>query len=505
MLQLRSQPNRPGGSGGESASADFPAVTALGVAWLNGRFSALVLDKGVVRRGWTSTAPVETKSDFAKALKEARRETAYEGSSVTVLLAHPRLAQHWVEVPSGRNPQLAKYLQRQVEQHKPFPQPAVWATQPTASHRNTPGAILNMLPRQVHDEIVSGVTSAGLNLAQIVPVTEVLRSQLVALGQAGTETFLVAAPAGDGTAIILARGDGSIQLARTLNEPWTRSADRVATEISRTLLFAQQQQGVPVSLAWLIGAGAETVGGAVESQTGVRVGLADGGDAEFFWNLSLLRFGLNHPVNLVSREVQEAPARRLLLRLTATTGVVAVVAAGVFAVWVHLLVAREQGNIRKLKQDVADLQEKHKSLQDVFRGIDRRERFVAEVGGEGVDPMPMWFLGYLSDVVPNDLMVTNVVVGTRTNGWDVKVAGVLQPAAIADGRGDTQALTEQLATSLGQGPFAVYFDQAGQAVAGSTARGDATTAYSLFVDRMRGAGLAQAAAARQFHLEGTIQ
>ena len=77
MLQLRSQHNRPGGSGGESASADFPAVTALGVAWLNGRFSALVLDKGVVRRGLTSTAPVETKSDFAKALKEARRETAY--------------------------------------------------------------------------------------------------------------------------------------------------------------------------------------------------------------------------------------------------------------------------------------------------------------------------------------------------------------------------------------------------------------------------------------------
>ena len=102
-------------------SAAIPAnVSTLSVSWLNSQFKAIAVQRGVVEGTWECPGEIEGTGNFEALLREAVQKTGYRGQTVSLLLAHPRLAQQLVDVPPVRGSALDKVVQRQAQQQKMF-------------------------------------------------------------------------------------------------------------------------------------------------------------------------------------------------------------------------------------------------------------------------------------------------------------------------------------------------------------------------------------------------
>src|SRR5713101_5501570 len=95
--------------------------TVLSISLLNERLSASAVNRGIVAGPWQRAEPVADLADFASVLREAIQQTGYTGTTVTVVLAHQRLAQQLVESPPFKGRNLKLFLQTRAKQLKPFP------------------------------------------------------------------------------------------------------------------------------------------------------------------------------------------------------------------------------------------------------------------------------------------------------------------------------------------------------------------------------------------------
>ena len=69
--------------------------------------------------------------------------------------------------------------------------------------------------------------------------------------------------------------------------------------------------------------------------------------------------------------------------------------------------------------------------------------------------MPGWFLGYLGDIVPEELLLGQVRLNREDDRWHVELSGTLQPTT---NQAPARVLAEAVATlktNLAQGPFHV--------------------------------------------------
>lgn len=487
------------------SASRLPASTTLGVSWLNGTFCAQPLHRGTLGTPWTAPTPVNSSRELAAAFREATAKTGFEGTHVVLVFNHPRLAHHWIEVPSGRQSQLQRYFHRQAQQHKPFEGPAVWASQPTLSTKTSGGALLHLLPRQVHDELVSACESAGLHLAALVPLNEALRNHLGQIPLRSDEVALLATDTGSTTAITVAQGDGTPLLARTINESWNGEAKRLAVDLNRTLLFAQQQFGRAVSAVWLLGPDAERHATEMQGFFEVPVKSTAFGLSSQHWAEEALRLPVDSVVNLVTREQKTAPTRKVIFRLSALVAVAMLLISGSLAAYVNHQYKAEIAAIRELRNLEDNLQNRHRELQRIHEGITRQERFVSELGSNETEPVAAWFLGYLSEAVPDDLVVTNVVIRSETNLWRVSLSGTVQPAAVASGRGDLLKLSRQFTNQLSKGPFAVTCltdlpdESDGLKVTGLT------TAYAVWASKMKSLAVNRPLEGQRFQVEGVMR
>ena len=72
-------------------------LTTLSISWLNNEFVAASIHRGVVGETWQATFTPESMPDFASLVREAVQKTNYHGTTVSLILANPRLAQKLVD------------------------------------------------------------------------------------------------------------------------------------------------------------------------------------------------------------------------------------------------------------------------------------------------------------------------------------------------------------------------------------------------------------------------
>ena len=498
-----------------ATSAKFPNATLLGVSWLNGRFSAVALQRGSLGVAWTCPSPVKSPAEFSAALRESVRRTSFQGTQVSLVLLDPQFTQHWVEVPAGRSGQLSKYLHRQVQQHKPFSGAATWAFQLTVPTKASGGALLHLLPTEFYEGIVDACNDAGLHLVTLTGGVEVLRAQLRFMPLRDDEITVVANALGDTTTVLVARGDGMPLLVRTIQGAWKTDAGRVAIDLNRTLLYAQQQFGVTTSNAWLSGTDLEEQLPSLEGffELPLKASLAPGG--EFSWAEEALRLAGETPINLISREHREAPARRTVLRFSSYAAIALLTISVGLSGFVHYHYREEKQAIARLGRLEKELQAKHRSLQNYFVDMDRKGLFLEATHADQSAPISTWVFGSVSEALPADLVLTNLTVIAETNLWRVTLSGQVQPHAVESGRDDGRSLGREFARRLSAGPLGMDFegDQGAPAEAETAkaseprppASGLEVSAFNAWTTRLKDLATHQTAKTRDFHLQGIIR
>jgi len=173
----------------------------------------------------------------------------------------------------------------------------------------------------------------------------------------------------------------------------------------------------------------------------------------FYWAEQAAKLSEKDDGNLLSVQLREAPRRRRLLTATGLILLVLlVVALGVTGFvevlrkqWIGML-NREKSEVVRLKGVLADWRQRHAELS-------RKRDYIRIVLDEKPIPAGAWFLGYLNEAIPDELLLKELRVLRTNEGWFVSLGGVAQPTTnsapkLAIARAST-AMTNGLVT----GPF----------------------------------------------------
>jgi len=387
-------------------------------------------------------------------IKQAVEKTGYRGQTVSLLLAHPRLVQQLVEVPLVKGPSLKKILKRQAQQQKMFSGEAAWSWQGWPTGKGPQRVVLHLFPKPLLTQLLQGCQRNSLYLTSVLPPSAVLHQQLRQLPLEKGEVALLAAETGGSTTIVIGGADGPLFLARTIPGSWNEGAEKLALDLNRTILFVNQQLGVTVTRGiWLFGLAAEEQANAVQRHTQLPVQVSPVTYDPFYWTTEAAKLPLTVAPNFISPDLQKAPQRHVFAKVVAvTTACVLLVSLSVSA-YANYQARQEEANIKLLSAQLERLQTQQRELQQRNEKLDRG-RQLSQVVLEGRQPpVPMWFLGYLSEAVPSDLVVTNLHIKREDRAWKVRLAGTAQTPSKPVAPETFARATASLADQLSTGPF----------------------------------------------------
>src|SRR4029453_3733918 len=111
-------------------------------------------------------------------------------------------------------------------------------------------------------------------------------------------------------------------------------------------------------------------------------------------------------------------------------------------------------SLTTLNTQITDLRGQHQELQKSLAEVAQMEAGIRLVSGEKLPSVPNWFLGYLSQVVPDELMLNRLHITRTTNDlWSVQLAGVSRANLDLVRTGALQRAFTALSSNLTSGPF----------------------------------------------------
>ena len=429
-------------------------VTTLSVSWLNGQFKAMAVNRGVVEGTWEHEGEVSGAAQFEALLREAVEKTGYRGQTVSLLLGHPRLVQQVLDVPPVKSAALRKILQRQALQQKMFAGEATWTSQRAQVSKDAQRIVMHLLPRAVLNQLIQACHRVGLYLTSVAPPSAVLQMQLKALPLEKNQAALLAAETGGSTTVIIGRGDGQVLLARTLAGNWNESAEQLALDLNRTLLYFNEQYGAAVNEGiWLFGPGAPEQCAKVQRHTQIPVAVSPISYSPLYWATTALKVRAAALPNFISPEMQQAPQRRIFANVVALATFLVVVALLALSAYAVAQTRQEGANVRLLSGQLKRLEARRLALHERNLMLVRREQIADLVLDSRLQPVPLWFLGFLGEAVPSELVVTNLHIQREFGVWKVHLAGTLQTALNQSKPPELSSPVALLTQRLTNGPF----------------------------------------------------
>jgi hypothetical protein len=420
MLSLAKKRKLGGGS--------IPAnLTTLSVSWLYGQFKALSVHRGVIESSWERPGTTEGPEHFDAFIREAVHQTGYRGQSVTLVLGHPRLVQQLVDLPAVKGKKLQKVIQRQAKQQKMFPGEATWASQACPPGKAAQRVVLHLLPKQLIADLILGCKRNGLRLAAVIPPSAVLHQQFVHLNLEKDEVGLLAAETGGSTTLTAGGKDGQVLLARTLPGSWNEDPQRLGVDLNRTALFISQQYSAPINRGlWLFGPGAEQQVEAVQRHIQLPVELSPVPEDSLYWATESLKLPADSAPNLISAELRQQPQRRVFATVVGIVTGLVIVASLLASSFFLSQTRQEAANVDAISKDFARLRATQSALEALDHELSRKKQVIKLVLGDRPPPTPAWFLAYLGEAVPPELVVTNLHIVREEDYYKVQLAGTTQ-------------------------------------------------------------------------------
>jgi len=429
-------------------------VTTLSISWLNDRLVAKSIHRGVVEGSWESVLVADSEPDLTALLREAVERTNYHGTTVSLLLANARLAQSLVDVPPVSGSALTKIIQLEAQQQKAFNGEAAWTFQTALMVKDNKRAVLHLLPKPLLDQLVQAGLQNELFLTALVPVSAVLHQQLTQLPLNKGDVALLAAETGGSTTVVVARADGQLLLVRTLLGNWNENAERLALDLKRTLSFITQQFELTVNAGvWLFGPGAAAQAPLLAAQLDHHVTVSPVEYRPDYWAIEAAKLRPALSPNFIDRKLQNAPQRRKFAWVVGITTMLLVLVSLAVAVLLNRQAHQEEANADRLSKRINELQTQRTSLEKRNSELARKEQMIKLILDDRPSLAPVWIMGYLSEALPGELVVTNLRVKWTTNRWNVHVAGNLQSTGQPTAPTTLANAVGVLAGRLANGPF----------------------------------------------------
>lgn len=445
---------RPRSQGTLSTGSIAPGLTTLSVSLLHGRFHAVAVHRGTVTASWDAPGLVHQPSELATAVKQAALATGYNGSTVRMVLSHPRLVSSLSAAPPSKGGSLNRVLQRVVEREKTFDGPAVWCHQVTPSGETGSTVLLHLFPAELLEQYLRACEQgAGLTLVSVVPACAVLHGQILELPEPACDAVMVVAGLGSSSILLVGQQDGSVLLARSVPASWTGDLARLLADVGRTALYTKEHFGKSLTHILLFGAEAMRHRVALQAPFEIPVRLSMAEEVPNYWATAVLRLPPAIAPNLVSLAQQRAPHRRAVTRTVRVATVILLLATLGMLGWSHLQMHRLENDLAKLERQRERLEPNLGELKRSFAELQSMQAMRMGVCGNRPDPMVALSLGYLSEVVPEKLILKRFSILQEGPIWRIEYRGALLPTPDPPHPSPFPTQVGVLTNRLGLGPL----------------------------------------------------
>ena len=210
---------------------------------------------------------------------------------------------------------------------------------------------------------------------------------------------------------------------------------------------------------WLTGPGAKENAALVQSLVKVPVKISPLAEDRYYWVDQMLELPAVNTNNFVSLHLQKAPLRRRLLRVTAVLIGLLLIASVATAAYVQKEVSVREAQIDQQRAAASKFLEQKGDWQQRYALLAEHKEFLRAANAQKSPPVPVWWLGYVGDALPDELLLTRLQTRHLEGSWSVTLAGTLQattnrPATLL--ARSVAKLTNNLAT----GPFAFKITRA---------------------------------------------
>lgn len=426
--------------------------TLLGVSLIHGRFRALSVVDGRTTSNWECPYPVESRDDLSRALQDAVTHTAFPGKRVSFVVEDSRMIHQYHLVPSMKQEDLDRYLGRMVNQDKTFEGPAVWRYRRALRAKERTGLLLDIWPQSFVNDVIGVSQDLSLTPCHLFPFSTVFVDQIRILAVEPQNILLLVTQASDKTVFVVARGDGTPLFDRFLTsiEADDQNPERIGREIIRSVLFTKQQLGQQVSQVWIMSNPESLSADHIQSYVDMPILQSPMAPDPSYWIWVGINLPPSHPSNFIPKEIRTAPIRRSLAKVSAAALAGLVCASVSLSGLVEGLIHHDQKLQRQFLVKTQAFAQEKQIWNGRYQELESKRNWLHAVQAFERPPIVGWFLSYLSQVTPPDIVYTKVAVDRDATGWRVELEGHMPK----DFRVSASQL-EQLEHALTNSPYRV--------------------------------------------------
>ncbi|MEO0614829.1 MAG: hypothetical protein AAFY69_01705 [Pseudomonadota bacterium] len=393
------------------------------IEWAYGDFHIARLKGGEVEASWKSPTPVTDLSELQAAMTAAAGVVELgRGGSVAIAYEDDLHTHEFLELPSMSRRDRIRFLQRYVDNNKPFDSRAAWRAHPVKRNKIN-GALLHLMPHSIIDALMRVCSDFYLVPKLMVPLTEIMSRFVPMLESEQDGAHLLIALFDSRTQMLIANEAGEILFVRELSYPWTAETHgRLVVDINRTIGYAKQRIGGGINQAWVLGTEAEAVCQSLAGRIDASVRFDKRSVEREFWMRQVAVLPLSLHSNFIPRLARRSITGKTMVRAgLLMTGVVIAATLGVVGA-VEGAIWRDRTDVVELMQRIEERREQIEVLENDVARMDAEARKLDILNLDAFN-LPGLFLSQLSDIVPEGLVVTEVRIGKAERGWDLAIRG----------------------------------------------------------------------------------
>lgn len=395
-----------------------------GIEWAYGEFRIARLRGDQVIESWKSPTPVTDLVSLNAAMYEACHHVDISGGGSVAIAYEDDLHTHeFLETPPMSRRDIEKYLERHVEQNKPFATDAAWRFHPVAREGKVDGVLLHLMPKYIVDAVIRICEEFYLTPKLMVPLTEIMSEYVPGLNCDETEAILLIALFDDRTQMLISSDQGEILFVRELSYPWNSdNTERLTVDINRTVGYAKQRIGGNVQHAWLIGELAIAAGEDLAGKIDVSLEYDRQAVAPEFWMTEVSRLPQRLASNFIPVLARRSITSKTFMRAGVLMSAVAAITALAFCLTVEWTLFKNRTDYIAVRQVINEKTDELATLTAEVALMDI-EKTKLDILNVDAFNLPAIFLSHLGDLVPEGLVLTSAEVKRGDHSWVIALAG----------------------------------------------------------------------------------
>ncbi len=424
--------------------------TILSVSLSNGRLKALSIVKNTIGQSWERPGRLVSLDTLREALEEAIHQTQFPGTHLAMLVDHPQFATRTIQIPPMLLTDLLPFLERKVQQEKPWEGPAAWRYRIGLEARGKLHIHLDIWPQDYIDTIVHICQELGVSLRQLAPLSALSESQLSTLPvEPGKGSILITMLEGK-IMIVAGKDDGTPIWTRHLfpAQDWVPLGERVGNEVNRTIMFITQQTNVKFPCIWFWDDEERLTAGEIQPHVNTPLVPFPFKPDWNYWLWVGAMLPVNLPSNFTPTQILQAP-----LRNTLTKTFVAMLAAFIlFGVGTTSVIegylAKHRTAMQTMTDQVTALQQDQAQWESRLMSLDTKRQWAQSVSETTTPEIEGPFLSYLGSIIPTQVILRKVFIERTQDGWNLELDGTTTTNLAA-----TLLVVDQFVQQLADGPY----------------------------------------------------